>query len=101
MAGSFHHLILFRLREGVTLDRVRATRERLAALVETLPGVREFVVTDNIATENDGGYKLALIASFEDRAAYEIFARHPEAREAVHALMNEIASDHLVVQGLG
>ena len=35
----FHCVILFRLKPGVSLDRVRGARESLQALVETMPGV--------------------------------------------------------------
>lgn len=96
--GAFHHIVLFRVRQGVTLDRVRKSREALAALVETLPGVRDFTVTENVAPDHEG-YKLMLISSFEDRRAYDIFARHPEAKAALEEFMRHVAEDHLVVQG--
>ena len=98
--GAFHHIVLFRVREGVTLDRVRRSREALASLVETLPGVRDFTVTENLAPDHEG-YKLALISSFEDRRAYDIFARHPEAQAALEEFMQHVAEDHLIVQGQG
>lgn len=96
----FHHIVLFRVREGITLERVRRAREALAALVETLPGVRDFTVTENVAKQHDG-YKLALISSFEDKRAYDIFARHPESIAVLDEFMNEVAEDHLVIQGSG
>jgi hypothetical protein len=95
----FHHVVLYRLRPGVTLDRVRAAREALAALVETLPGVVHFVVTDNLAVES-GGYTLALISSFEGRAAYEIFARHGEVRRVEDELLAEVVEHRIVAQGV-
>jgi hypothetical protein len=98
-SDGFHYIVLFRLRAGVTLRRVRTAREQLAALVETLPGVRQFVVTDNIA-ESSQGYTLALISQFEDRRAYEIFDRHPEARSALESL-SAVVDQRIVVQGAG
>jgi heme-degrading monooxygenase HmoA len=97
---SFHHVVLYRLREGVTLDRVRSAREALAALVETLPGVLDFAVTDNLSDRN-GGYTLALFSSFEDRAAYEIFSRHPEFDRVWRELLEPVVADRIVAQGLG
>jgi len=73
----YYHVVLFRLRAGVTLDRVRSARESLAALVETLPGVEHFAVSHNQAADH-GGYSLALFAGFENKKACEIFTRHPE-----------------------
>ena len=96
---GFHYIVLYRLREGVTLDRLRDAKESLAALVETLPGVRHFAVTDNVAEANQG-YRLALISQFEDRQAYEIFDRHPESRRVL-ADLEEIVEDRVVVHGSG
>jgi heme-degrading monooxygenase HmoA len=73
----FHHVVLFRLRPGITLERVRRAREQLSRLAETLPGVLHFAVTHNVALEN-GGYTLALFSAFENERAYEIFTRHPD-----------------------
>lgn len=95
---TFHHIVVYRLRAGVTLDRVRSVRDDLAALVETLPGVRDFIVTDNVSPDAQG-YKLALIATFDDRRAYEIFTRHPESKRILEALENEVTEDRLVIQG--
>ena len=73
----FHCAILFRLKGGIPLDRVRGARSALQALVETLPGVDHFTVTHNLAPES-GGYNLALFSTFENRSAFEICQRNPE-----------------------
>ena len=93
----FHYVVLFRLQEGVTLERVRAARESLAALVETLPGVHEFAVTDNLAEQNRG-YTLVLFSLFDDRSAYEIFRRHPEYHRVVE-LLEPIIAERIVAEG--
>lgn len=93
-----HHAVLYRLKPGVTLDRVRAAREALAALAEHLPGVLHFAVTDNLASEN-AGYTLALFAVFETKDAYEIFGRHPEVRHVVAELLNPIVEKKIVALG--
>jgi hypothetical protein len=73
----FHCVILFRLRSGIPLERVRGARQALQALVETLPGVEHFTVTHNLAPDS-GGFNLALFSTFENRKACDIFLRHPE-----------------------
>ena len=50
----FQHVVLYRLKQGVTLERVRTAREALAALIETLPGVEHFSVVQNVAADNGG-----------------------------------------------
>ena len=93
-----HHAILYRLKPGVTLDRVRAAREALAALAELLPGVVHFAVTDNLATEN-GGFTLALFAAFETREAFEIYGRHPEVHPVMAKLLDPIVEKRIVALG--
>jgi quinol monooxygenase YgiN len=99
MTGSaFHHVVLFRLRVGITLERVRQAREALARLVETLPGVLHFVVSDNLSDRN-AGFTLALFSTFEDRQAYEIFTRHPERARVWSELLAPVVEQELVAQG--
>ena len=95
---SFHHVNLLRLKPGITLDRVRQAREQLAALVETLPGVHHFAVTDNLSPLN-GGYTLALFSSFDGRTAYDVCMRHPEYRRVWEELVEPIVERRLVAEG--
>lgn len=95
---AFHHVMLFRLRPGVTLNRVREAREQLQQLVETLPGVLFFDVTDNLSDHN-GGFTMALFSAFEDRRAFDIFSRHPEWRRVHDDLLAPILEERMVAQG--
>jgi quinol monooxygenase YgiN len=94
----FSHVVLIRLRRGVTLERVRAAREALAQLIERLPGVLHFGVTDNLAEQN-AGFTLMLVSVFEDRAAFEIYRRHPEARRVRDELLAPITEQRLEGEG--
>jgi len=94
----FHCVILFRLKPGVTLDRVRGAKTALQALVETLPGVEQFTVTHNVAAES-GGYNLALFSAFENRAACDIFLRHPEYVRVWEAELRPVVEAHVAAQG--
>ena len=96
--SMFHHVVLYRLKQGVTLERVRAAREALAALVETLPGVEHLSVVQNVAADN-GGYTLALLSLFESRRAYEIFNRHPERLRVWQELLDPVVEHNIVVEG--
>ena len=96
----FHHVRLYRLKPGVTLDRVRAAREDLAALVETLPGVLHFTVTDNLSDRN-GGYTLALFSLFESREAFEIFQRHPSYQSVWDSRLQPVVEDQIIAEGEG
>ncbi len=94
----FHHVVLFKLRAGVTLDRVRGAREALGALVETLPGVDHFAVTHNVA-EHHGGFSMVLFSVFESPEAFAIFSRHPEFRRVWEEELLPVIDEHMVAQG--
>lgn len=97
-AAMFHCVILFRLKAGIPLDRVRGARDALQALVETLPGVEQFTVTHNVAPES-GGYNLALFSIFENRTACDIFLRHPEYRRVWGEELAPLVESHVAAQG--
>lgn len=96
----FHCVILFRLRPGIPLDRVRGAREALGALVETMPGVAHLTVTHNLAAERHG-FNLALFSLFESQNACEIFLRHPEYQRVWEQELLPVIDGHLMAQGEG
>ncbi|MEY4828340.1 MAG: Stress responsive Barrel Domain [Planctomycetota bacterium] len=96
----FHCTILFRLKPGIPLDRVRGARQSLQALVETLPGVEHFSVTHNVAAESKG-FNLALFSTFENQSACEIFLRHPEYQRVWHEDLLPVVAEHVTAQGQG
>lgn len=96
----FHCVILFRLKPGIPLDRVRGAREALQALVETMPGVEQFTVTHNVAADAQG-YNLALFSAFENKTACDIFQRHPEYRRVWTEELEPVVSAHVTAQGEG
>lgn len=99
-ATAYHHVVLVRLREGVTLERVRAAREAMADLVETLPGLLHLGVVDNLSALN-GGYTLALCAVFENRRAFEFCTRHADWVRVWSDLVAPIIADRIVAEGEG
>ena len=94
----FHCVILFALKPGITLDRIRGARHALQQLVETMPGVERLVVTHNVAPES-GGFKLALFSTFESRTACEIFLRHPEYQRVWNEELAPLVERRIVAQG--
>jgi heme-degrading monooxygenase HmoA len=96
----FHCVILFRLKPGIPLERVRGARTALQSLVETMPGVAHLTVTHNLAAERQG-FNLALFSLFESRTACEIFLRHPEYQRVREQELAPVIEDHLMAQGEG
>ena len=96
----FHCVILFSLKPGIPLDRVRTARKSLQALVETMPGVEHLDVTHNVA-EDSGGYNLVLFSGFENENACEIFLRHTEYVRVWEQELGPIVDQQLTAQGAG
>jgi heme-degrading monooxygenase HmoA len=96
----FHCVILFRLKPGIPLERVRGARVALQSLVETMPGVAHLTVTHNLAAERQG-FNLALFSLFETRNACEIFFRHPEYQRVWDTDLAPVIEHHVMAQGEG
>ncbi|MCA8950300.1 MAG: Dabb family protein [Planctomycetes bacterium] len=94
----FHCVILFALKPGISLDRVRSAREALQDLVETMPGVEHLTVTHNVAAERSG-FNLVLFSAFENQNACEIFLRHPEYVRIRDEVLGPLVDQRLMVQG--
>lgn len=98
LPAMFHCVILFRLKPGIPLERVRGARLALQSLVETMPGVAHLTVTHNVADERQG-FNLALFSAFENRNACDIFLRHPEYQRVWRDDLEPLIERHLVAQG--
>ena len=94
----FHCTILFSLKPGISLDRVRGARESLQALIETMPGVAHLTVAHNVADDRHG-YNLALFSAFETRTACEIFFRHPEYQRVWREQLDPLVARQITAQG--
>ena len=94
----FHCTILFALKPGIALDKVRSAREALQALIETMPGADHMTVTHNVATESQG-YNLALFSGFESKEACDIFLRHPEYRRVLDEELAPLVDSRVVAMG--
>jgi hypothetical protein len=84
------HIVLFKLRDGVTADdpRVVTAFGTLAALGPTLPTVRAWE-THRCFGSRPVSHDFALISQFADEADLAAYAAHPE-HQKVLVLLNEV-----------
>ncbi|WP_275002372.1 Dabb family protein [Promicromonospora iranensis] len=78
------HIVLFRVNEGTSKERVQDAINRLEALVGVIPGLRALGAGADIGIE--GNFDFGLVAEFEDGAALDAFstdARHMEVATAI------------------
>jgi heme-degrading monooxygenase HmoA len=94
----FHCTILFALKPGIALDRVRTARCSLQELIERMPGIDHLAVVHNVAADRQG-YNLALFSAFESRTACDIFFRHPEYQRVWRDELEPLVERHVVAQG--
>lgn len=94
----FHCTILFALKPGISLVRVRAAREALQELIETMPGVDHLTVAHNVSPDRQG-YNLALFSGFESKEACDIFLRHPEYRRVLDEELGPLVDSSVAAMG--
>lgn len=94
----FHCTILFALKPGIALDRVRVARRSLQELIETMPGIDHLTVAHNVAADRQG-YNLALFSGFESRTAADIFFRHPEYQRVWREELGPLVERQITAQG--
>ncbi|MFY9345189.1 MAG: Dabb family protein [Planctomycetota bacterium] len=94
----FHCTILFALKPGIALDRVRTARQSLQELIERMPGVDHLTVVHNVAADR-AGFNLALFSAFESRTACDIFFRHPDYQRVWQQELAPLVERQVTAQG--
>ena len=86
-----HHIVLLRLKEGVTRDdpRVQEAVAGLAALPSKIEGIDRWEIGWNF-TQRPVAYDFGLYSSFVSRAALDAYGPHP-AHVAVATHLREVA----------
>lgn len=90
------HLVLFKVKPGVSDDAIEAMKQALRGLQEAIPGVLEITVGDNFS-ERSQGFTHGLLVRFEDRAALDTYIPHPAHEDARNNYILPIVDDVLVV----
>lgn len=93
----FRHVVMFRWADSATDEVRRATREGLATLPDRVPGVRSFRFGDDAGLA-EGNFDVAVVADFDDVAAYQAYATHPAHVELVTDLLRPHITDRAAVQ---
>jgi len=85
-----HHLVLMRLKPGVTRDDpvLRAALAELLALREQIPGIVRWDHGWDFV-RRPISYDWALVSAFETRAAFDAYGPHP-AHQAVAVKLREL-----------
>ncbi len=93
----FHHVAMFRFKEGTTVEQVDAATAALAALpsqIDVLIGYR----FGPDAGVTDGSWDYAVVADVADAADFVTYRDHPTHRAVVTDFMSPIIAEGARVQ---
>lgn len=90
------HVVLLKPKPDVETAAIAALWAGLGGLVESIPGITNLVVGENVSPEGkDKGFTLGFIVTFRNRAALDVYLPHPE-HIAIVPLVRAVADDVLV-----
>src|SRR4051812_45734971 len=94
---GFRHISLLRWKDGTD----SATRDAVFAALRTLPGqiaeIRSYVLGTD-AGISEGNFDLAIVADFDDQAAYSVYRDHPVHRQLIADMIVPIVANRAAVQ---
>jgi hypothetical protein len=71
------HVVLFKFKAETTAADIDKLATRLGALPEIISEIREFVFGRDVV-RSERSYDFGLVSSFDDRAALDAYAIHPD-----------------------
>ena len=93
------HIVLLKLKDGVTEEQTQALHNGLIALKEkgTIPGIDSITAGYNNSPEGKNhGYNWGFIIRFTDEAARDIYLPHPDHKSLGQTFIRPIVEDVLV-----
>ena len=73
----FRHTVLLKLIDEATDEQKDAICAALAELPEAIPEIEAYTIGTNAGDRPDN-YDIAVIGDFADKAAYQVYADHPD-----------------------
>jgi hypothetical protein len=91
------HIVLLKLKEGVTKEQTQELLDGLEKLKEIVPGMLEVSGGYNNSPEaKNAGFTYGFIVRFKDAAARDGYVPHPEHQKLAKTLVRPIVDDVLV-----
>jgi len=92
------HIVLLKLKEGITKDKTKAMLDGLNELKKVIPGMLEVSGGYNNSPEGkSSGFNYAFIVKFKDSASRDGYVPHPEHVKLAQTLVRPIVDDVIVV----
>jgi len=89
--------VLLKWTEGASAAQKQAVLAALAGLPGKIPEIRAYVFGPDAAI-SDGNHDLAIVADFDDAAAYQAYAKHPDHVAMITQHVRPILASRAAVQ---
>lgn len=93
----FRHVVMFRWAPDAAAEDADRALEELRRLPDRIPDVRTFSVGIDAGLAADN-YDCAVVAEFDDSAAYDRYAEHPAHLELLAEHMRPVIGARVAVQ---
>ena len=92
------HIVLLKLKEGVTEEQTQALLNGLIQLQQVIPGMLDVSGGYNNSPEGkSAGFTYGFIVRFRDAAARDAYVPHPEHQKLAQTLVRPIVEDVIVL----
>src|SRR5688572_27764316 len=91
------HIVLFRMKEGVTEEQGLAMCRALNTLKQDIPGVQEVLAGKNETPRTGGGYDYALVVRLRDRETLAAYGPHPAHQRLIKEVIEPISSQRIAI----
>ena len=93
----FRHVVLFRFVPDITDEQRAALLAGLAALPGKIPEIRRYRFGPDAGVV-EGNWDFAVIADFDDRAGFEVYAPHPAHQAFIAECISPVLADRAALQ---
>ena len=93
----FSHVVVFRFKPGTSVQQVDAIERGLAGLPARLPDMRSYRYGRDLGIR-DGNCDFAVVAEFDDAAAWLVYQRDEEHRRVIEQLIVPVTAERHAVQ---
>ena len=93
----FRHCVLLKFADDATDEQKEAVRAGIAALPDLIPEIVNYTVGFNAGDRADN-YDLAAVGDFADKAAYDVYAEHPDHVRLIQETIVPVIAGRTAVQ---
>jgi len=91
------HVVCLTWKEGTPRSAIDAARLEVLALPDKIPEIRRLSVGHDLGFADDNA-DLAIVADFDDAAAWQVYQQHPEHVRVLRDVLRPILASRQAVQ---